>query len=359
MTKHTLSRVVALALLVVALGFPLATYAQNNEYDDSHGCRSWGHLIAPGFLKKYYNQGGDESTCRSIFDNIFHNNTAPFIISMYTSERTADSATLKVFTNEKAKVSVEYGSSTSYGTTTPATDLGYRSIITLSGLGANSTYHYRVTVTDADGNSRTSSDSTFMTRTNGTTTDHTDPVVSAITFSSVSSTSATITWMTDEATTTRLSYGTSTLYGTSVDDNTLSMSHSMTLSGLTPDTTYHVRIRAADSSNNMTTVSDRTFTTLDTVAPAITNVVLSAVNGSSATVAWKTSEPASSVLYWSTTSPVDKATAPKMTDTNLATNHSMTLSSLSGSTTYYLLIEATDSDHNTTTSSQASFMTSL
>lgn len=79
-----------------------------------------------------------------------------------------------------------------------------------------------------------------------------------------STSSATVFWVTDEPTTTQLSYGTTASYGNQTSlDSTLSYYHSQTLSGLNPGTTYHYRIDSTDNNDNPIAPDDKTFTTID------------------------------------------------------------------------------------------------
>ena len=90
----------------------------------------------------------------------------------------------------------------------------------------------------------------------------TPPVISALTASQVSETGALLTWTTDETSDTQANYGTSTNYGiNSTRDSSLVVSHSATLTGLSPGTTYHYRVDSRDTYGNLTVSSDLTFTT--------------------------------------------------------------------------------------------------
>jgi hypothetical protein len=92
--------------------------------------------------------------------------------------------------------------------------------------------------------------------------DTTSPVISSIS-SSPSSSGATITWATNEASDSQIEYGISTSYGSSTALNTaLLTSHSQSLTDLTPSTLYHYRVKSKDSSGNLATGTDNTFTTL-------------------------------------------------------------------------------------------------
>ncbi len=76
-----------------------------------------------------------------------------------------------------------------------------------------------------------------------------------------SSTSATITWTTDEAATSRVDYGLDISYGLFVSDPTLVTSHSIELIGLSSSTTYHFKVTSVDSSGNIASSEDLTFNT--------------------------------------------------------------------------------------------------
>ena len=65
------------------------------------------------------------------------------------------------------------------------------------------------------------------------------PVISNIAVSGITMNSATITWATDQLTDSLVNYGTTTAYGSSAADSTLTTSHTITISSLTHATAYH------------------------------------------------------------------------------------------------------------------------
>ncbi len=75
--------------------------------------------------------------------------------------------------------------------------------------------------------------------------------------------SAEISWQTDESSITWFSYGLTSDYTEEIKTTDYSTSHSVSLTGLSPNTTYHYRIKSKDRHGNMTSTSDRTFTTLE------------------------------------------------------------------------------------------------
>jgi hypothetical protein len=97
--------------------------------------------------------------------------------------------------------------------------------------------------------------------------DTAEPVISDIGVSAITQTSATVTWNTDEKATSLVEYGTTANYGmSSVLDTNLVTNHSVALSGLTADKTYHFRVKSSDSSGNLATSGDATFDTSPVLA---------------------------------------------------------------------------------------------
>jgi len=67
-------------------------------------------------------------------------------------------------------------------------------------------------------------------------------------------------------------YGTTTAYGSSAGNPQLKMNHSISISGLSADTTYHYRLRSAINSGLKTTSADYTFRTLYVYVSNETNI---------------------------------------------------------------------------------------
>lgn len=117
----------------------------------------------------------------------------------------------------------------------------------------------------------------------------TEPVISSINATSTD-TGATITWTTDEGATAQVLYGTSTPYSASSTFNAnYATNQSVTLSGLTPSTTYHYAVVSGDSSGNVNSSTDQTFMTASssatsTVNPSVTLNPTSGMAGSSFTL---------------------------------------------------------------------------
>jgi hypothetical protein len=99
-----------------------------------------------------------------ITDTIVLDTTAPTISSRTATAITSTTATITWSTSEPATSQVDYGLTTSYGSTTPLDPaLVLAHSVLLNGLSANTTYNYRVRSRDAAGNERVSANSTFKT----------------------------------------------------------------------------------------------------------------------------------------------------------------------------------------------------
>ena len=121
-------------------------------------------------------------------------------------------------------------------------------------------------------NSNASTAARSVTGSGAAAADTTPPVISSVTVSSLTSTTATITWTTNEPADAQAEYGLTTAYGTlSAPDSNLVTAHVRALTGLSAGTLYHYRVRSQDASGNLAVSADSTFTTIavDTTAPTI------------------------------------------------------------------------------------------
>ncbi len=179
------------------------------------------------------------------------------VISDVSATPSDTSAVITWTTDLGASSQVEYGTTTSYGSTTtndtnPVTS---HSVTIASGLAAMTTYHYRVKST-ASGTTTTSPDATFTTA-----TIIPPPMITNVTCTP-SDTTALITWDTDKMSDSQVEYGPTAAYGstTTVDPATVA-SHSVTVSGLSASTTYHYRAKSTADGKTGTS-SDATCATL-------------------------------------------------------------------------------------------------
>lgn len=279
--------------------------------------------------------------------------TPPVISGVGTSALTSIAATIIWTTDEAAVSTFEYGTTQSYGSTTSLPSgalLAHTAVLT--SLQPSTTYYYCIHATDLAGNTANFCGHSFTTQ---AAADTTPPVVSAIAVASISTSGATITWATSENATTHVDYGTSASYGsTVVPDNSLALTHSVSLTGLSANTTYHYRVVSADAAGNTSTTSDQTFTTVavsvsvsDTTPPVISGVANDSVLATAITLVWQTNELAISTLEYGTTSSYGSAATIPAT---ALLAHTVILTGLQSNTTYYYCIHATDLFTNTANS---------
>jgi hypothetical protein len=277
--------------------------------------------------------------------------TLPPVISAVTvTSITATSATITWTTNEPADSQIEYGPTSSYGTSStldpsPVTTHS----VTITGLTAITLYHYRVKSRDTASNLATSGDFTFTTT---AAPDTTSPVISAVASSGLTATGATITWTTDEPGDSQVEYGPTTAYGASSTINpSLLTSHSVPITGLTASTLYHYRVKSRDAASNLATSGDFTFTTAappDITPPVISAVTAGALSATGATITWTTDEAADSQVDYSadpdtsygTSTPVSDAVPPG------TMSHNVVLTGLTGGTLYHYRVKSKDAAGN-------------
>ena len=280
--------------------------------------------------------------------------TPPVLSSIQSANVTATGATISWSTNEASDTQVEYGTTTSYGNATPLnTSLVTTHSVSLSGLQANTTYNYRVKSRDAAGNLAASGNLTFVTPTAPPPADTTSPVLSSIQSTSITSSNATITWSTDEASDTQVEYGTTTAYGSSTPLNaSLLTAHSVSLSGLQASTSYNYRVKSRDAAGNLAVSGNRTFATSppprhhatsplspDTTPPVLSSIQSTNITSSGASITWSTNEASDTQVEYGTTTAYGNWTP---LNASLLTAHSVSLSGLQGNTSYNYRVKSRD-----------------
>jgi len=258
--------------------------------------------------------------------------TAPVVTSISASTAYA-SATISWNTDEGSDSSVLLGTASgSYTISTSSPVLTNSHLIDLAGLSASTTYYYVVSSTDASGNTATSSEQTFATP---IAPDTTAPAISLIA-SSTGETTATITWTTDEAASSTVEYGASDSYGTASSSDSFGTSHSIILTGLSSGTVYHFRVSSSDTSGNLSTSSDSTFTTSAPAAPQVISSIATSTTATTATIAWMTGGGTTGAT---------------------SARHSIMLTGLSPSTAYQFNVVYDDQLGNAATSTDVTFTT--
>jgi hypothetical protein len=94
------------------------------------------------------------------------------------------------------------------------------------------------------------------------------PVITLVSASGITSSGATIGWVTSVAGDSQVDYGPTTAYGSSSGLHAnLVTAHVTLLAGLSPNTLYHFRVRSRNAAGNLAISGDFTFRTLPAAAP--------------------------------------------------------------------------------------------
>jgi lysophospholipase L1-like esterase len=266
-------------------------------------------------------------------------NAAP-VISSIASSTTQTTATITWTTNHTASSTVNYGSTSGYGTASSTAALLTSHSIVLPGLAAGTVYHFQVAGADAVGNISTSTDQTFTTA----PLPITPPTVTAQSATSIATSSVTlngtITGSGNASSTVEgFNYGLTSSYGNVASSTGAfgigTFAHNLT--GLTPSATYHFQAFATNIGGTGTS-SDATFVTSALPTPVISSIA-SVTTQTTATIIWTTDQAASSTVNFGLTSGYGTAS----TSSSLVTSHSIVLSGLTAGTTYHFQIEGANS----------------
>ena len=253
------------------------TYSAAEAYATS---KTW-TLSAGDGTKTVYAQfqdaAGNWSTAAT--DTIVLDTTAPTISAVVATVVTSSSVTITWTTNEPATSQVDYGLTTSYGSSSPLdTTLVTAHSVTLTGLAANSTYDFRVRSNDALGNGVPSGNATFII-------DTTAPSIpTGLTATAISSSQINLSWIasTDNVAVT----GYQVFRGGNQIATVATASYSDT--GLTAGTNYVYTVKAVDAVGNVSAASgsaNATTIASDTTAPIVaitTTPTPTTVSGTSA-----------------------------------------------------------------------------
>ncbi len=331
-----------------------STSTLNSSLTTTHSVTLTG--LTPGTTYDYAvisaNSNGNASTSAN-FTFVTTASQPPVISSVAANSLTTTSATITWTTDQASSSQAKYGTTTSYGSTsTLNSSLTTTHSVTLTGLTPGTTYNYAVMSANSNGNASTSANFTFAT------TASQPPVISSVSAGAITTTSATITWTTDQASSSQAKYGTTTSYGsTSSLNSSLTTTHSVTLTGLTPGTTYNYAVMSANSNGNTSTSANFTFATTAAASgqgPQLSSVAFWGITASSITISWSTDTGSSTTIDYGTTPALGQYASAQPA---LAVNHLITLTGLTGGTTYYFVAQSTDASGRTSSSTTYSFTT--
>jgi hypothetical protein len=121
--------------------------------------------------------GDEPTTCTGDSSVSISGNTQAILTISDVKVSTNDTAaTLSWTTGGNTTGIVDYGTSTAYGSQATHTTLGTSHSVSLTGLSASTTYHFRITSTDGSQNSVQSSDNNFVTGSVGATVETTTTI---------------------------------------------------------------------------------------------------------------------------------------------------------------------------------------
>jgi len=256
-------------------------------------------------------------------------------------------ATISWNSGLNADATVAYGLTTQYGQTVNVVGNTTAHSVTLTNLSPGTKYYYAIT-------SKTGGEIVASGTGNLTTT---FPALQLTAGSvSVTSSSATITWTTNNPANGAVHYNTDSSYSLIATDpnSTPSTFHSVTLNNLTPNTTYRYYYSSTDIYNSTLSSSHAPLTTA--AAPPslqISSVSVSSLSVTTATILWTTNISASSEVDYG----ADATYGLKATGVGDVTTHSVSLSGLSPGTVYHFRVVSTDGGGNSLGSADATFTT--
>jgi hypothetical protein len=181
------------------------------------------------------------------------------------------------------------------------------------------------------------------------------PVISNIVVSSITTTSAKVSWTTDEAASSNVDYGKTEDVNEGIETSAaLVTSHSLSLTGLTEGVPYYFQIRSADVDSNQGSSPIVTFSTLDETKPVILTKNVTDILGESVKVVFTTDEKTKATVEYGLTN----AYGSSSSSAEALKAHSVALTSLTSSTLYHYRILVSDLSSNQTVSEDLTFTTS-
>jgi len=234
--------------------------------------------------------------------------------------------------------------------------VNYSEIATASGTSTIDTglesakYYYRVKAYDNSNNYSAPSTVVSITPTGKYTT---PPKLTHGPSIDVGVSRATVTWFTDRNATSFIEYGQNSKYGSVQAKLEYISDHQVEVKGLEPNTTYHYRAKWIGIDGNIGYSSDQTFRTAP--APEVINVQVSNIRLNSAIITFETTSTADIEVLYGKSRNFGGIFSDRSAGSR--TKHTIFLTDLDHSSTYYLKIQGQDIDGNSFTSDTYTFQT--
>lgn len=196
----------------------------------------------------------------------------PLIFNVHVINITQNSARIVWDTDTLSDSKVDYGLTIAHGLSVSNGSFVFSHGLDLNGLSPNTTYHFTVSSQNQFNNIGTSIDYTF------TTSAVLQLIISNVTSTSITDTSAIIVWDTNHSATSKIEYGTSPALGFWIIVPGDVLNHAVPLTGLLTDIQYYYRAISTDSFGLSATSSIFTFKTQADHTPP-SNVPLAATPG--------------------------------------------------------------------------------
>ncbi len=300
------------------------------------------------FVAKWTDEDGNTGTSQ---EYTFTTMPPPSLQEIAATNVGLSRATIQFTSKDASRVDVYFGPSSSFGGVQTVNTATAQSTYTvnLDNLNDGTKYFYKLVSYDSEGTAYDSSTQSFTTPQR--------PRITNLRFQPVAgkpTSTQEVTWQTNVAATSSLTYGIVGTRGSDVQDSTMTTNHSMIISNLTDDSEYFLYARSIDASGNIATSDQQVFhTDLDTRPPVISNINVEASirgTGSEArgqvVVSWHTDEPATSQVAYGEGSGVIVFNTKTAEDTGLSFEHIVIVSDLPTSKVYSLQPISTDKAHN-------------
>ena len=162
------------------------------------------------------------------------------------------------------------------------------------GGSASSGETWTVLVSDDGGSNTFSCTGTLGVAITAGGTDTYEPIISNISISEVTDTTAKVNWTTDEESDSVVYYGTTEAYGSTKSDSSDTTSHGVTVDGLSANTTYHFTVTSTDPTGNVGSENDYTFAS-SKQQQTVTTTVTTTTTTTQTKLVGDTTRPSSSI----------------------------------------------------------------